>query len=242
MLEETEEEQQFPSVRPLMQRRLLLLAARIIDGYALTQARLRQEEEDHLLALRLAEAYATEGGDEPDFAGSDSDPDWQRVPRPATTPPTSDNTTSAEHGAAAHAGNGGSSGAEPLHPLDPLAQLLLAGARSAAANRQAGSSGLEQQAAGFTHYNPASGAAHFEPAATWGPFGGPMASADLDGLIGALMGGGMFPGLGSDGEGAGRFRYEDLVGLDPVHVTTPPDVLQGLPTSTFVEGRKPGDR
>jgi len=69
-----------------------------------------------------------------------------------------------------------------------------------------------------------------------------MASADFAGLLGALMEGGLFPGLGPDGEGVGRLRYEDLVGLDPVHVTTPADVLQGLPTSTFVEGRMPGDR
>lgn len=35
--------------------------------------------------------------------------------------------------------------------------------------------------------------------------------------------------------------YEDLVGLDPVHVTTPEEVLTSLPQSKFVEGRRPGD-
>jgi len=75
----------------------------------LTQARLRQEEEDHLLALQLSEVYAREDAEEPDFARTDSDPDWQRVHHPTTATPPSDNTASAVHEGAGDNGSNRSS-------------------------------------------------------------------------------------------------------------------------------------
>lgn len=82
---------------------------------------------------------------------------------------------------------------------------------------------------GFTHYNPSDHSSHFEPM---------MASpgAGLEAILSQLMGSGLFGG------GGGGMQYEDLVGLDPVHVTTPEDVLSSLPRSKYVEGRRPGDR
>jgi len=121
-------------------------------------------------------------------------------------------------------------------PDDLMSQLLLAGARSASANRgHAGGLG----SAGFTHYDPGSGTAEFEPLRRhvdnlWEGMAVPGPS--LDEMVEALMG----PGLFTDGRGG--LRYEDLVGLDPVHVTTPQDVLTSLPQSKYVEGRRPGDR
>jgi hypothetical protein len=108
------------------------------------------------------------------------------------------------------------------NPDDFLSQLLLAGARSA---RQGGGRGP-----GFQHYDPASGHT------SWEPMGGGPGDMGLEALLNELMGPGLFGG------GEGGMRYEDLVGLDPVHVTTPEEVLSSLPQSKFVEGRKPGDR
>lgn len=113
-------------------------------------------------------------------------------------------------------------------PEDFLSQLLLAGARSARDN-----SGRQQgmgPGPGFTHYDPSSGASNFEP------FGGGSGGMGLEALLSQIMG----PGLA--GGGMGGMTYEDLAGLDPVHVTTPEEVLSSLPQSKFVEGRKPGDR
>jgi hypothetical protein len=108
------------------------------------------------------------------------------------------------------------------NPDDFMSQLLLAGARSA---RQGGGRGP-----GFQHYDPASGYT------SWEPMGGGPGDMGLEALLSELMGPGLFGG------GEGGMRYEDLVGLDPVHVTTPEEVLSSLPQSKFVEGRKPGDR
>lgn len=117
-------------------------------------------------------------------------------------------------------------------PDDFLSQLLLAGARSARDNRGRAQGG--QRAAGFTHYDPNSGTADFEP---FGPGFGPGAAGQgLEALLSQIMGPGLFGG------GGGGMTYEDLVGLDNVHVTTPEEVLSSLPQSKYVEGRKPGDR
>lgn len=120
-------------------------------------------------------------------------------------------------------------------PDDFLSQLLLAGARSARDNRggrQQGGMGAAGPRPGFTHYDPSSGASDFEPFG--GGSGGGMGG--LEALLSQIMG----PGLA--GGGMGGMTYEDLAGLDPVHVTTPEEVLTSLPQSKFVEGRKPGDR
>jgi hypothetical protein len=119
-------------------------------------------------------------------------------------------------------------------PDDFLSQLLLAGARSARDNRghTAGPGGP-----GFVHHNPGSGAMEFESFNPgFGPGAGP-AGMGLEALLSQIMGPGLFGGEGGTG-----MRYEDLVGLDPVHVTTPVDVLSSLPQSKYVDGRKPGDR
>jgi hypothetical protein len=119
-------------------------------------------------------------------------------------------------------------------PDDFLSQLLLAGARSARDNsgRTAGPGGP-----GFVHHNPGSGAMEFEPFGPgFGPGAGP-AGMGLEALLSQIMGPGLF-----GGEGGMGMRYEDLVGLDPVHVTTPEDVLSSLPQCKYVDGRKPGDR
>lgn len=117
-------------------------------------------------------------------------------------------------------------------PDDFLSQLLLAGARSARDN--SGRTG----GPGFVHHNPGSGAMEFEPfgGPGFGPEAGP-AGMGLEALLSQIMGPGLF-----GGEGGMGMRYEDLVGLDPVHVTTPDDVLSSLPQSKYVDGRKPGDR
>eukprot|EP00878_Enallax_costatus_P004860 GHUV01005114.1.p1 GENE.GHUV01005114.1~~GHUV01005114.1.p1 ORF type:complete len:650 (+),score=247.40 GHUV01005114.1:207-2156(+) len=119
---------------------------------------------------------------------------------------------------------------------DLITQLLLAGARSARSNR---SQGLDGHEPGFTHYDPAAGYSRFEPSdQIFGPgFMGPgfrqVPDQGLEALIGALFGG--------QGQGIGNMRYEDLVNLDNVNVSTPEDVLSQLPRSKYVEGRKPGD-
>eukprot|EP00879_Flechtneria_rotunda_P001007 GHRR01001143.1.p1 GENE.GHRR01001143.1~~GHRR01001143.1.p1 ORF type:complete len:683 (+),score=290.06 GHRR01001143.1:1311-3359(+) len=108
---------------------------------------------------------------------------------------------------------------------DFLTQLLLAGARSARQN----SRGQQQQGlGGFAHFDPISGSTRYEQ-------GGPPS---LEALIGAMMGHGMFAGMG---EAGGGFRYEDLQNLENVQVTAPADILEALPKSKYVEGRKPGD-
>jgi hypothetical protein len=143
------------------------------------------------------------------------------------------------------------SGADPFAgPDDFLSQLLLAGARSAHEAHRSGSMG----AGGFTHYDPASGAASFEPGGAGAGAAGGAGGAGphmghglagvpqgLEALIGALMGPGMFGGM-MGGAAAGGMRYEDLAGLQNVAVTTPPEVLARLPRSTYIDGRRPGDR
>jgi hypothetical protein len=121
-------------------------------------------------------------------------------------------------------------------PDDFLSQLLLAGARSARDNsgrQQGAAAGFRAAGLGFIHHDPQSGTSNFEPFGGGGG-GGPFGGMDLEGLLSQIMG----PGLA----GGGGMTYEDLVGLDPVHVTTPEEVLTSLPQSKFVEGRRPGDR
>jgi hypothetical protein len=124
-------------------------------------------------------------------------------------------------------------------PDDLLSQLLLAGARSAHANAAGGGTGSGHTSSGFMHFDPSSGGqARHEAAAAAEPG---IVGGGLEALIGALMGQGLFSSMAEGVGGAGGF-YEDLVGLDNVHVTTPPDVLAALPRSTYIQGRRPGDR
>lgn len=140
----------------------------------------------------------------------------------------------AHSGAPLHGGGGIDMDSMFSGPDDLMSQLLLAGARSASANR-----GRAGGSAGFTHYDPGSGTTQFERLdrhvnSLWEGLEVPGPS--LEEMLEALMG----PGPFTDGHGG--LRYEDLVGLDPVQVTTPQDVLTSLPQSKYVEGRRPGDR
>jgi hypothetical protein len=124
-------------------------------------------------------------------------------------------------------------GATPADQL--MARILLAGARSA----------YEAYHSGADHQEPHSPGLGSDVAYTSSSGGGSSSS----GGGGAAMGGGGGSEAGGGGLSAllsamfgGDWDYERLAQLQDVQVTTPEEVLQQLPRSTYVAGRRPGDR
>jgi hypothetical protein len=126
---------------------------------------------------------------------------------------------------------------------DLLEQLLLAGARSALQRQRSGvAADAAATASGFATFDPeASSASNTVGGSIGGMTHAVPPGGGLEALLGALFGGGM-ASAGADAAGSGGLTYEQLMGLRPVAVPTPPDVLASLPRSRFVEGRTPGDR